>query len=464
MTRGPGRRLAALAGAQLIVALDHNIVYVALPVIDRELDFGGASEQWVVSSYGLAFGGLLLVGGRLADAFGPRRAFLAGLAVYAAASTLGGLAEAPGVLVAARALQGAGGALLFPATVAALKAGFAEGPERARALAAWGAAGAAGGAAGSLVGGTLAAALGWRAVFLVNLPLAALVAAAGRAGVGGSPAPGAPWRHLPAALAGALAVALLLLGCTQAAAGAWPRAAIAAALAAAALLAAAFRALERRSDDPLVPAGTLAGGPAAAAAAVAFAFMAAFGAQLYLMAVYVQESRGAGPLVAGVALVPLTAAVLAGTQLGAPVAARLGSARATVAALLGGAGGMLACAAAVAAASVAGLALALVAVGLAQGIAWTAMWSLATVGARRGDGVVAGVVATAQQIGGAAGLAVLVSIVAAARPALDRGIALSFLAAALLLAAGALAGARLARRPAVPGCGRVRSAAWRSTT
>jgi MFS family permease len=450
----PGRRLAALAGAQLLVALDHNIVYVVLPVIDRELHFAGTSEQWVVSSYGLAFGGLLLVGGRLTDAFGPHDVFLAALAVYAGASALGGLAAAPGVLVAARACQGAGGALLFPATVAALKAGFAEGPERARALAAWGAAGAAGGAAGSLVGGTLATALGWRAVFLVNLPLAALVACAGWAAVSGLRAGRRrpPWRHLPAALAGALAVALALLASTQAAAAAWPGPAILAVLAAAVLLATAFRRLERCSGDPLVPAGALARGPAASAVAVAFAFMAAFGSQLYLLTVYLQESRGAGPLVAGAALVPLTAAVLAGTQLGTPLVLRLGGARATVAGLLGGAGGMVACAAAVAASSVAGLAAAMVVVGLGQGVTWTAMWSLATSGAGRGDGVVAGVVATAQQIGGAAGLALLVSVVAAARPALDRGIALSFLAAAALLAAVALLSPRLARARRL-GCG-----------
>ncbi len=201
-----------------------------------------------------------------------------------------------------------------------------------------------------------------------------------------------------------------------------------------------------------MPLHALQSGHAAPAVAVAFVFMATFGSQLYLLTVYLQESRGADPLVTGIALVPLTAAVLAGTQLGGRLVLRLGAGRATVAGLLGGAGGMLACGAAVATSSSTVLAAAMVAVGLGQGVTWTAMWALATSGARRGDGVVAGVVATAQQIGGAAGLALLVSVVAAGRPALDRGIALAFLVAAALLVAGALLSPRLARVRRL-GCG-----------
>jgi MFS family permease len=436
------RALLALAGAQLLIALDHNIVYVALPVIDRELHFAGTSEQWVVSGYSLAFGGLLLVGGRLTDACGPRRVFMAALAVYGGASALGGLAADPATLVLARAGQGAGGALLFPATVAGLAAAFPAGPERARALAAWGAAGAAGGAAGSLVGGSLAAAAGWRAVFLVNLPLAALVAGAGVAvsRSPGSVAP-APWRQLPGAVAGASAVALGLLAATQAAAAAWPVATTVLVLAVAAACAAAFRRLERRSDDPLVPVHVLRGGHATAAVAVAFVFMATFGAQLYLLTVYLQERRGASPLLAGVALLPLTVAVLAGTQLGGGLAQRLGDGPATVAALLVGAAGMLGCAAAVAAFSAVALVLGMIVVGLAQGATWTAMWGLATAGENPEDGTVAGIVATAQQIGGATGLALLVSLTGAG----GSGVAVAFLAAAGLLAAAAVLTPRLAR-------------------
>jgi MFS family permease len=444
------RALAALAGAQLLIALDHNIVYVVLPVIDRELNFAGTSEQWVVSSYSLAFGGLLLIGGRLTDVCGPRRVFLAALAVYAGASTVGGLAADPATLVIARAGQGAGGALLFPATVAGLKAGFAEGPERARALAAWGAAGAAGGAAGSLVGGTLAAALGWRAVFLINLPLTALIAGAGVAiGSSASAAGQGPWRQLPSALAGACAVALGLLAATQAAAAAWPAETTAVVLAAAVALAIAFRWLERGSADPLVPMHVLGRGHGAAAVAVAFVFMATFGAQLYLLTVYLQERRSAGLLLTGVALLPLTLAVLAGTQLGGRLAQRLGDGAATVAALLAGAAGMLMCAAAVAAFSAVGLVLGMIVVGLAQGATWTAMWGLATTGEIRRDGSVAGVVATAQQIGGAVGLALLVSLTGGS----GSGVAVAFVAAATLLAAAALLTPRLARTRPRLACG-----------
>ena len=174
---GAGRKaatLALLAFANLIGALDQYIVVVALPEIGRDLGYSAQSLQSVISAYAVASAGFLLLGGRAADLLGRRRVFLSGLALFAVASLAGGLAPTPEVQLAARALQGIGGALLFPATLSLVSTTFAEGPERNRALGVWGGAGAAGLVIGVLLGGILTQALGWEAVFFVNVPLAVL--------------------------------------------------------------------------------------------------------------------------------------------------------------------------------------------------------------------------------------------------------------------------------------------------
>ena len=182
-TRSPRRRrawsrqapiLALLAFAMLIVSLDQYIVVVALPEIGRELGYSAQTLQSVISAYAVASAGFLLLGGRAADLLGRRRVFVAGLALYAGASLGGGLASEPELLLVARAVQGLGGALVFPATLSLVNTTFAEGRERNRAVAVWGGAGAAGLVIGVLLGGVLTQALGWEAVFFVNVPLAGL--------------------------------------------------------------------------------------------------------------------------------------------------------------------------------------------------------------------------------------------------------------------------------------------------
>ena len=166
-----GAILALLAFAMLIVSLDQYIVVVALPDIGRDLGYSAQTLQAVISAYAVASGGFLLLGGRAADLLGRRRILVTGLALYAVASLAGGLATVPEVQLAARALQGLGGALVFPATLALVNTTFAEGRERNRALAVWGGAGAAGLVIGVLLGGVLTQAFGWQAVFFVNVPL-----------------------------------------------------------------------------------------------------------------------------------------------------------------------------------------------------------------------------------------------------------------------------------------------------
>src|SRR3977135_2649189 len=169
--------LAVIVAAQFMVVLDIAIVNVALPSIKTDLNFSQASLQWVISAYAIVFGGFLLLGGRLADVLGRRRLFVTGLAVFTASSLLCGLAWSEGSLVAFRAVQGLGGALLAPAALSILMTTFAEGRERNRALGIWGAASGSGGAAGVLLGGVLTSYLSWSWVFFINIPVGAAVTA-----------------------------------------------------------------------------------------------------------------------------------------------------------------------------------------------------------------------------------------------------------------------------------------------
>ena len=179
-TRGDDRRwlvLGVLVAAQFMVVLDIAIVNVALPSIRTDLHFSQESLQWVITAYSILFGGALLLGGRLADLLGRRRLFIIGVALFAVSSLLAGLAWSEGSLIAFRALQGLGGALLSPAALSVLTTTFREGRERNIALGVWGAASGSGGAAGTLLGGVLTSYVGWSWIFFINVPVGALVIA-----------------------------------------------------------------------------------------------------------------------------------------------------------------------------------------------------------------------------------------------------------------------------------------------
>ena len=172
--------LSVILSAQLMVVLDFSIVNVALPSIQRELGFSPSSEQWVVTAYAIAFGGLLILGGRAGDVLGPRRIFLGGLIAFSIASFVGGFASSGGMLLAARAAQGVGAALIAPTALALLTTAFAEGPARNRAIGLYGATASIGFVAGLLLGGALVTGVGWRAVLWVNVPIGIAAAALGR--------------------------------------------------------------------------------------------------------------------------------------------------------------------------------------------------------------------------------------------------------------------------------------------
>ena len=251
--------LALLAFAMLIVSLDQYIVVVALPEIGRELGYSGQTLQSVISAYAVASAGFLLLGGRAADLLGRHRVFVSGLALYAGASLAGGLAPAPEVLLVARAVQGLGGALVFPATLSLVNTTFTEGRERNRALAVWGGAGAAGLVVGVLLGGVLTQALGWEAVFFVNVPLAAVALLLAFALIPADRERETGRRFdLPGALSATSGVTLLVFALVQGPTLGWDSPAIVAAAVAGLLFLVSFAAIERRGRDPLVPPRLLA--------------------------------------------------------------------------------------------------------------------------------------------------------------------------------------------------------------
>jgi MFS family permease len=426
--------LAVLCAAQFVVVLDVTIVAVALPAIQRDLGFSAAGLQWVVTAYTLVFAGLLIAAGRAADLHGRRRAFMAGLGLFAAASLACGLARAPGVLVAARAVQGLGAAAVAPAALATITATVPDGPVRQRALGVWTAAAAGGGATGWLLGGVLTEHVGWPAVFLVNVPIGALGVALAPLVVPETRAPGRRRRlDVPGALTVTVALAVLVLGLTAPA----PRVAAGALVLAAALLV-AFARIETRAADPLLPAHLLRCAPLTAANLVAAALTAATTPPLFLCVLEIQHRLGGSPTHTGLLFVPVNLSVIAGSLLG-PRAVRAAGARAAMAAglalvaagalwLLGGGG------------SLARFLPAFVAMGLGLGCASVASTAVGTAAAGQArEGVASGLLTTAAQVGTVVGLAALVGLATAAG---DRA---AFVAAAVVAGAGAGAALGLVR-------------------
>lgn len=411
----PGTRLALLAFAQFIITLDFNIVYVALPDIGSDLGFTVQSLQWVVSAYIVALGGLLLFGGRAADRLGARRMFVVGLLIYAVASLTGGLAGGSGVLLAARAVQGIGGALLFPSTLRLVFTSFEEGPMRNRALVVYGAIGGAGLSAGALLGGVLTNYSGWEWVFFVNVPLALGAAAlAPRVLPADTFFPGSnKGFDLLGALIATAGATLVVFGLASGPDAGWTSLRGLGSIVGGAVLLALFLLVESRAGSPLMPLRLLRHRSLAVTMLVAFIYQGGLGGAYYLFTTYLQDVLHYSPLAAGVAFLPPTFASMAfAVKFSTSLLNKLGMRGALFAGTLCTGIGM------------AGLALAFTSDGsywvLLPGlIVWSVGGALAIpaifAGAGAGvglleQGVSSAMATTARQIGGAVGLAALVAV------------------------------------------------------
>ena len=332
MAGGGNRRLGlallVIATAQLMVVLDGTIVNVALPHIQRALGFSGTGLEWVVNAYAITFGGLLLLGGRAGDILGRRRVFVFGLLLFSAASLLGGFATSQWWLLTARAVQGVGGAVIAPTALALISTNFPQGAERNRAFSVYAAMAGAGAAAGLVLGGLLTTYASWRWVFFVNVPIGILIAASAPRVLTESPRlPGRiDWAG---AVTGCGGVALLVYGLSKAATGAdgvshWGDAQVVASLTAAVVLLVSFVLIEMRSSHPLLPMRVLADRNRAGALLIMLCIATGLFGVFFFLTLFIQTVLGYSPIRAGIAFLPFAVGVVIGSALASPLVARIG--------------------------------------------------------------------------------------------------------------------------------------------
>ncbi|MEU7884944.1 MFS transporter [Microbispora bryophytorum] len=311
-----------MAVVQFMVSVDLSVVNLGLPRIAAGLDFSAVGLTWVIHAYALTFGGLLLLGGKVADRYGHKRVLLLGLAVFGLASLAGGFAQEPGHLVAGRALQGIGAAALSPAALALLAVTFPSGKARVRAYGIWSAVNAAGGALGVLIGGVLTQYAGWRWVMFVSVPMAAIALVLAWRGVAAAPPTASGGR--PDVLGAVLATAgmsLLVFGVVRTDQYAWTSPVTLATLAIAVALLTAFVYVERTTTcDPLIRLGLLTNRSVAGANSYNLLLGAAMASSFYFASLYLQQVLDASPTMAGIQLLPFAFGVIAG----AAVAIKLG--------------------------------------------------------------------------------------------------------------------------------------------
>jgi EmrB/QacA subfamily drug resistance transporter len=457
--------LVLVCVAQFMVVLDATITNVALPSIQHGLHFSPTSLQWVVNAYTLVFGGFLLLGGRAADLLGRRRLFVAGVAVFTVASLLNGFAPNAGTLVAGRALQGLGAALVSPAALSIVMTTFAEGKERTRALGIWSAIAAGGGAVGLVLGGLLTDTLSWRWVFFINLPvgIAAIFAA-----VRYIPESRAEKRPDTADVGGAVSVTAGLLVLVYAIVKAqdygWASGRTLGLAALAVALLAAFLVIELRSRAPLIRLGIFkVRSLTSSNLSMLFVMSGLFG-MFFFASIYVQEILGYSPLKAGLAFLPITAGIVIGAGLAQQLIVRLGV---RVVPLIGmgmATGGLVLLGLVPTHGTyLANLFPGLMLMSIGMGLTFVPVTLIATTNIDAEDaGLASGIFNTAQQVGGALGLAVLSTLAVSrtshvlsgvASPtdaqqasALVDGFQIAFLAAAGLMLAAAVIIVALIRR------------------
>jgi EmrB/QacA subfamily drug resistance transporter len=412
--------LALIVTAQFMVILDVAIVNVALPSIKTDLGFSATGLQWVITAYAILFGGTLLLGGRLADLLGRRRMFVAGLALFSVSSLLCGFAWSSGSLVAFRALQGLGGALLAPAALSLLMTTFAEGRERNRALGIYGAASGSGAAAGVLLGGVLTSYFGWSWIFFINVPVGAAAIALAPFLLRDSRAD-LPHRHFDLAGASTVTSGLMLLvyALTRATSNGWSSPVTLGLLGGAAALIAAFIWIESRSHAPLLPLRMFRLRSLSAANATMALVGAVTFSEFFLLTLYVQDVLHYTAVQSGVAFVAFALAVVVMSNVAQVLVGRVGIRTTLMTGL-----------------TLATISLALltrvpvdghyfsdlfvpfVLGGAGLGLSFVPVTIASLAGVERADaGVASGLVNTSRQIGGAVGLAAMSTIAASATSA-----------------------------------------------
>jgi len=405
--------LALILTAAFMVVLDFSIVNVALASIEREFGFTASAAGWVVTGYAIAFGGLLILGGRAADSFGRRRMFMTGLVIFTAASLAGGLAHDPVLLVTSRVVQGAGAALIAPSALSLITTSFAEGPQRTRALGMYGATASVGFVAGQVLGGVLVEFTSWRAVFLVNVPVGILALLLAPRLLGESRLAGRAGRGLDIGGAVAItgAVAALVFAVSQGYALGWSSPAVLGALALSAAAGLAFAAVERRHPEPLVPAG-MARRPGLRKASTMNLLLGLWNAgELIVLSLYLQQVLHLSPLATGLAIAPQGMVGFAAGAFGARLARRVGIRRVLILTSAVATVGFLALTRLPAGGGYSPLLAAVMLVGF--GTAGTAFGTMVTASAGVADGdqgLVGGMINTSRQVGAAIGAALLPAV------------------------------------------------------
>ena len=416
-TRSTRRWLAlgVLALAQFLVVLDASIVNIALPVLGDQLGMETVALAWVITAYVLPFGGLLLLGGRLADRYGHRKLFLIGTIGFVLSSALAGLSISSGMLLTARALQGASAALLAPAALALVTQLFPQAKDRTKALGIWGAVAGIGSAAGVLLGGVLTAAIGWQAVFYVNVPIGVIVVLMIPSLITRDPSSSPTRLDYPGAITitGALVAAVGALSAVGQVGFAHP---LTIGLAAAAIaLGVLFVVIERRTSEPLVPFMVFRNRNLSTGNLVMLLVGAAMVALFFALSVYMQAVLGYDALTAGLTQLPLAGAIVVVAAIAPNIVGAFGAKRTLVGSLVVLAGGLVWLAASPSDASfVVNILGPSILIGIGLGGAFVTGTQLSVDGVDGGEaGLAGGLVNTSQQIGGALGLAVLATIATA---------------------------------------------------
>ncbi|MGW6316436.1 MFS transporter [Streptomyces sp. NPDC055099] len=408
--RGPA--LVVLCFVQFMLVLDDNVVSVALPSVREDLGFSTTGLAWVVNAYFLAFGGLLLLFGRMADLLGRRRVFLTGVTLFGAASLLCGLAQEPWQLVGGRFVQGAGAAMASPAALALITLLFPGTEGRAKAFGIWGGIAALGGTMGLVISGALTGLASWRWIFLINLPVALAAVALLPHLVSESRAGRTVRIGVPGAVLGTGALVSLVYGLLRTGETGWSDTTGIGSMVLALLLAVAFVAAEARTAEPLVPLAFLSLRIRAVANGATLLFSAAMYAMAFLLMVHLQTVLGYGPLTAGVAYLPYGVGILAGMWLSSRAVLRYGVRLALVTSFLITAIGLLLLSGVAPSDSYAsGVLPGMLVSSLGCGLSLPALTVAALTGTTEENaGLGSAVLSSVQQVGGAVGVAVLVAL------------------------------------------------------